>query len=715
MSESRDTVFGYIERIVFTSSETGFVVARLKEPRKEELTTLVGTMPGLKPGEKVQCTGSWKSNPTYGTQFEVHTFQTEMPTDVEGMRKYLQSGMVPGIRARYAARIIEAFGDKTFEIFDKTPEQLLSIPGIGAKKLEKIVSHWSEQKAIRSLMLFLQDFGVSPALAHKIQKTFGEEAIPRLRENPFELARKIPGVGFKTADTLAEKMGFAKESKERVDAGIEYLLAELSSLGHVGYPKELFLQESEKNLAVSPSLIEERLNHLIESELIAFANDLIFPKWLYLSELGIARELERLRGERSPLRTIDTTKAIKWAEEKLHIELAPTQKEAVQHALEDKLHIITGGPGTGKSTITKVILLITSMLTSRILLAAPTGRAAKRLTEITKKEAFTLHSLLQYSFESGGFKRNRDNPLECDLLILDETSMVDTHLMYSLLKALPSKARLLFVGDANQLPSVGPGNVLRDLIESDTLPVTQLTEIFRQAAGSAIILNAHKIQQGLFPNLSPSPQSDFTFIRAEEPEEILRQIVHLVSHELPKKQKFQPSEIQVLTPMRRGPIGIDHLNTTLQKILNPQEQTLSYGATRFGLGDKVMQRRNNYKKEVYNGDIGFIIGVNEEEEELSIAFEGREVLYAFSELEELCLAYATSVHKFQGSEASCILLPCHMSHFILLERNLLYTGVTRGKKKVILIGQPKAIAIALQNENAKKRFTSLQQQLKKML
>ncbi len=706
-----EQIFGYIERITFANPENGFTVARLKQPRKTDLTTIVGSMPGLTPGESVRLLGEWKNNPAHGLQFLVKQAHVESPSDVVGIQKYLESGMVRGIGPTYAKRIIKMFGDKTLDVIDQTPDLLLEVDGIGDKRVDKIKRCWQEQKAIRGVMLFLQKYGISPAFAQKLYKLYGDETVARIQENPYTLAREMRGVGFKSADNIAEKLGFPKEATQRIDAGIEYVLLEMASDGHTCYPKAELCTKAEEMLETK---VEERLAALEQEERIVIHEGKVWIKGLWLSEQGIVRELKRLKEGKSRMRAVDTEKAVAWAEEKLKIELAANQKEAVKRSLEEKLHIITGGPGTGKSTITNAILRITEKLSRLIILAAPTGRAAKRMSEITKKSASTIHSLLKYDFAKKGFRHNRDNPLQCDLIVIDEASMIDTSLMYHLLKAIPDHARVLLVGDVHQLPSVGPGSVLKDLIESEQVAVTELNEIFRQAAGSRIITNAHKINAGEFPDLSIEKRSDFFFLRGEEPEEVLQNILMLITERLPKFYRLDPvKDIQVLAPMKRGVIGTGNLNLHLQKALNPQEDVIERGGNRFGVGDKVMQMRNNYNKEVYNGDIGRIHKIDREEQELTVRFDGRSVVYPFFDLDELVLAYATSVHKYQGSECPCVVIPVHTTHFMMLHRNLLYTAVTRGKRLVVLVGTGKAIAIAVSNHDAIQRHTGLKEFLLK--
>jgi exodeoxyribonuclease V alpha subunit len=713
-----EQISGQIERITFYNTENGYSVIQLNVAKNAKTVCVVGTMPGIQAGEVVRCFGSWITHAVHGRQFEVDHFKTETPADIEGIRKYLGSGLIKGIGPAYAGRIVDRFGIDTLTVIGESPEKLLDVPGLGSKRLEKIKACWKDQKSIRDVMVFLQTYGVSPVFAQKIFKTYRDKSISVVKENPYSLARDIFGIGFKTADGLAKKMGMASDSPQRIDAGIEYVLSQLSGDGHVCYPAAGLLEEAEKILEVPRELMQERLSHLADEGRIELRDLLeegrkqpfVWLKSLYTAELGIARELLRLKRGKSHLRPIDEEKALRWVQEHLKIDLAPGQKKAVAASASGKIQIITGGPGTGKSTITNAILAILSKLTSLILLAAPTGRAAKRMSEITGYKAATIHSLLEFDFKTMGFKRNRDNPLECDLIVIDEASMIDTFLMYSLLKAIPNHARVIFVGDINQLPSVGPGNVLKDMIASLSLPVTTLTEIFRQAAGSQIITNAHRINKGVFPQIYNGRDSDFFFIESQETQDVLNTIIKLVSQRIPNRYGYHSlEEIQVLAPMKKGIIGTENLNQILQQILNPQESALFRAGFKFQRGDKVMQTRNDYKREVFNGDIGYIQEIDPDEQQVTVRFEDREVPYDYSDLDELVLAYAISIHKFQGSECPCIVMPVHTSHFMLLHRNLLYTGVTRGKKLVILVGTKKALAIAVKKDDVLKRHTSLQQ------
>lgn len=715
-----DQICGPIERLTFHNTENGYTVAQIKVKGQKDLVCVVGTMPAIQPGETVRCFGSWKNHLVHGRQFEVDHFHVETPADIVGIQKYLGSGLIKGIGPKYAGKIVEQFGTDTLSIIETQPEKLLKVPGLGEKRLEKIKACWQEQRSIRDVMVFLQSYGVSPVFAQKIFKTYREKSVATVKENPYTLAKDIFGIGFKTADALAQKMGITQDSPQRIDAGIEFALSELSGDGHVCYPVSEFLLHAEKLLEVPNGRVEARLSSLKDDGRIELKQlidegqkkEFIWSKSLFNAEMGIAREILRLKKGKSLLRSFDTEKALKWVQEQLKIQLASNQHQAVASAINGKLHIITGGPGTGKSTITNAILTILLKLTDKIFLAAPTGRAAKRMSEITKHKASTIHSLLQFDFKTMGFKHNRSNPLEADLVIVDEASMIDTFLMYSLLKAIPDNAKVVFVGDIHQLPSVGPGNVLRDMIGSLSLSVTTLNEIFRQAAGSHIITNAHRINKGIFPQLHNGQDSDFFFMECQENQDVLNTIIKLVSQRLPNRYGLNPtSDIQVLAPMKKGIIGTENLNQALQQVLNPKESAIFRAGFKFQVGDKVMQIRNDYKREVFNGDIGFIQVIDPDEQQVIVRIDERDVIYDYSNLDELVLAYAISIHKFQGSECPCIVMPVHTSHFMLLHRNLLYTGITRGKKLVVLVGTKKALAIAVKKDDVMKRYTSLRQTL----
>ena len=718
-----DTITGHIERITFQNADNGYTVARLQEGGQNELTTVVGTMTSVQVGETLRCQGYWKNDPKFGFQFVVQDYQVTQPATIRGIEKYLASGMIKGVGKHFAEQIVRKYGEKTLDIIDQNPDLLQEdIDGIGPKRIQKIKDGWAEQKAIREVMTFLMGYGISPTYAQKVFKTYGDDSIKIIKDNPYQLARDIWGIGFKTADQTAQKMGIKKESDIRIDAGVEYALHQISDDGHTCFPVDKFLEKAQELLEVDANLIAARLAHIEQEERIVTAPLMIEEQptacvWLQLfhvCEEGIGKELKRIQQGASNLRDVKIKEAVAWAEQKLSIQLADNQQLAVGRSLSEKVHIITGGPGTGKSTITKVILLVSHQLTSKIMLAAPTGRAAKRMAEITGMKANTIHTLLEFDFSVNGFKRNRENPLDCDLLIVDEASMIDTVLMYNLLKAVPTTARLILVGDVDQLPSVGAGSVLQDLIDSGKIPITILKEIFRQAAHSKIITNAHRVNAGTFPDISNARDSDFFFMEEEDSEKIPDTICQLVETRLPKAYKFDPFlDIQVLSPMNRGIIGNRNLNEVLQKKLNPSYEPLVKLGRSFHENDKVMQLRNNYDLNVFNGDVGYIRHIDREEQEMIVEIDGRDITYDFTDLDQLTLAYSVSIHKYQGSECPCIIIPIHTSHYMMLYRNLIYTGITRGKKLVILVGSKKALYMAVQNDRAVKRFTGLGEVMEK--
>lgn len=715
---------GYIERITFRNDDTGYAVVQLQQPGRPEPTCVVGTMPAVQPGESIVCEGTWQRHASFGLQFNLTQYTSELPADAIAITKYLGSGLIRGIGPGYAKRIVALFGQNTLNIIDSEPEKLRDVPGLGTKRREKLISTWAEQRIVRDVMIFLQKYGISPTYSQKIFRAYGQDSIDKLNNDPYCLARDIHGVGFKSADKVALKMGIGRNDEKRLEAGIQFVLLELSQDGNTCFPVEEFIPIAAELLEVDVTLLTNNLNKLQQENKVVIVSLGQFPAecphvWLphfHEAEHSIARDVQRLMRERDNLRSVNIEKALQWVQETLQMELAPNQYEAVSRALVEKVQIITGGPGTGKSTITKAILRIMEKLTNHIVLAAPTGRAAKRMTEITGRKAQTIHGLLEYDFSKRGFKKNRQNPLECDLIILDEASMIDTMLMSQLLRAIPSHARLVLVGDIHQLPSVGAGNVLRDMIASRTLITTSLQHIYRQAAGSQIIVNAHAINAGKMPSLFNDPAGDFFFLRADEPEQVLELIVSLVQKRLPEKYGWNVFEhIQVLSPMKKGVIGIENLNQVLQKTLNPQTQVAIFHGRKYHLGDKVMQIRNDYKKNAFNGDIGVITAIDNEDEQLMVRFDDQDVIYPFSDLDDLVLAYAVSIHKYQGSECPCVIFPVHTTHFTLLHRNLLYTGVTRGKKMVILIGTAKAMSIAVRNDEVKQRHTGLREALQQRL
>jgi len=709
---------GSVDRVTFHSEESGFCVLRVKVKGHRELITVIGSAASITPGEYIDCLGIWHNDKTHGLQFKANNLKVVPPTTLEGIEKYLGSGMVKGIGPHFAKVLVKAFKEQVFEIIESEPERLKTLPGIGPKRIEKITSAWSEQKAIREIMVFLQSHGVGTGRAVRIYKTYGDESIAKVTENPYRLALDIHGIGFKTADTIAQKIGIAPDSLIRAQAGVRHVLQEFSGEGHCAAFRDALITESEKLLLIDTPILEQAILAEIEAENLVLedidGNPVLFLTPLQRAEQGIASSIKRLLEGHPLWGGIQPEKSIPWVEQKTGLELSPSQQQAVRLALTSKVLVITGGPGVGKTTLVNSILLILKAKGLNVTLCAPTGRAAKRLSESTGLEAKTIHRLLEFDPQSFGFKRNKDNPLQTELLVIDESSMVDVALMNRLLSAVPDKAGLLIVGDVDQLPSVGPGSVLADIIDSEAVPTVRLTEIFRQAATSKIITNAHRINKGQQPlNAEGKELSDFYFIPSDTPEDIHAKLIQVVTERIPKRFNLDPvRDIQVLTPMNRGGLGSHSLNTELQAKLNgSSEPKITRFGTTFSPGDKVIQTVNNYDKEVFNGDIGRILEIDTEESTLLIDFDGRSVDYEFSELDELQLAYATSIHKSQGSEYPAVVIPLAMQHYTLLERNLIYTGVTRGKKLVIIIGQPKALAMAVKNKKAAKRLTRLAERL----
>ncbi len=717
---------GLVERITFASEENGYFVIKVQVPGRRDLVTAVGNFASVSPGETLVMEGAWGNHSRFGEQFRVERYETAAPSSVEGIKKYLGSGLIKGIGPKMAERIVEKFAERTLDIIDSDIGRLGEIDGIGKFRITQIRKAWDEQKDIRELMVFLRSNGASAALAVRIFKQYGRESLKIVRENPYRLAMEVHGVGFLTADKLAVNLGFEHDSPFRAEAGIIHVLGESSDEGHACVPVELLVERCCTMLEIDSSIIEDALRvlkadtRIREQALSPSVADqfggsrAVYLRSLHTAETGAAKYLESIRRFPALRSEIDTGKALEWLRGRLPFTLAPLQEEAVKHAISEKVVVITGGPGTGKTTLVQAILAIYAQMGARIKLAAPTGRAAKRLSEATGRQAATIHRLLEFSPQAGGFLRNEQKQLAADIVVVDETSMMDVVIAHHLLKAVPAKAVLVLVGDADQLPSVGPGNVLRDIIDSGKFPVIRLTEIFRQASMSRIITNAHQIRLGNFPDLRISAEEgqDFYFIGREDPVEAAETIVKLCTQRIPRKFGLDPiDEVQVLSPMHRGVIGAQSLNTALQEALNPKGVTLDRGERTFRVNDKVMQIKNNYDKEVYNGDIGRIRRIDRENQEVRVDFDGRSVSYDFSELDELVLAYAISIHKSQGSEYPAVIFPLLTQHFVMLQRNLLYTAVTRAKKLAVIVGSKKALAIAIKNNKMQSRFTLLKERL----
>ena len=706
-----------MERVTFHNAETGFCVLRVKVRGQRDLVTVVGHAASIAAGEWVQLSGSWINDRTHGLQFKAGFLKASPPTTLEGIEKYLGSGMIRGIGPTYAAKLVRAFGAAVFELIEQDPGRLREVTGIGPKRAARIVAGWADQKVIREIMLFLHAHGVGTSRAVRIYRTYGTEAVRLISENPYRLARDIRGIGFLTADRVAEQLGIEKTASIRVRAGIAFALAEAMDEGHCGLPVDELAVLAEKLIAVPPALIEAALALELETgEVVADTVEdrrCVFLAGLYRAEQAIAERLRVLAAGRPPWPVIDPAKAIPWVEGRTGLRLAESQQAAVQRALHAKVLVITGGPGVGKTTLVNSILRIIRAKGVAVALCAPTGRAAKRLSESTGLEARTIHRLLETDPKTGGFKRGEAHPLDCDLLVVDEASMVDVLLMRALLKALPDQAALLVVGDVDQLPSVGPGQVLADVIASGAVPVVRLTEVFRQAAQSQVIVNAHRINRGQLPELAATEGADFFFVEANEPEDAVRRLLAVVRDRIPARFGLDPvRDVQVLCPMNRGGLGARALNLELQQALNPpgELRVERFGWT-FGPGDKVMQVANDYDRDVFNGDLGVITGLDLEEGELVVSFDGRPVTYGFGELDELVLAYATTIHKAQGSEYPAVVIPLTTQHYAMLARNLLYTGVTRGKRLVVLVGQRRALAIAVRNQGGRRRWSKLREWL----
>lgn len=710
-----ETIAGSIERITFHSEESGFCVLKVKVRAKRDLVTVIGNAACVGAGEYVECRGVWANDKQHGIQFKAENLQIVPPTTLEGIEKYLGSGMIKGIGPHFAKTLIKAFGENVFSVIEDEPERLTKLDGIGKKRKDVITKAWQEQKIVRNIMVFLQSHGVGTARAVRIYKTYGDNSIDIVRDNPYRLALDIIGIGFKTADALAMQLGITKDSIKRAQAGIRHVIQEFSSDGHCAVQKDNLIKSSVELLEIPEDIIINAITAEIKVENIVLEQidnvDCLFLKALHQAEAFSAKNMARLRNGKPPWGEIECAKAIDWAQEKTKITLSASQYQAVELALTQKIVVITGGPGVGKTTIINTILKIVHAKKVRVSLCAPTGRAAKRLTETTGFGAKTIHRLLEFDPKSHGFKYNQNNQLDTDMVVIDEASMIDIMLWHNIIKSIPTHASLLIVGDIDQLPSVGPGSVLADIIDSETVTVVRLNEIFRQANDSQIITNAHRINQGqsITASANKSDLSDFYFIQADTPEEIQQKLLQVVTQNIPNRFKFDPKrDIQVLAPMNRGGLGSRSLNVILQEKLNPNSNPkINKFGTSFAPGDKVIQGVNNYDKDVFNGDIGIIDSIDMEKSEAQINFDGRLVAYDFNEFDEISLAYATSIHKSQGSEYPVVVIPIATQHYMMLARNLLYTAVTRGKKLVIIIGQAKAVAMAIKNAKVGARLTNL--------
>lgn len=740
-SSKSDTLTGQVDRVTYHSEDSGYSILRVRTDKQPGSFTVLGFIHSISPGETIEAVGEWVEHKDFGRQLKATSIRAIPPSTLEGIEKYLASGMVKGIGPHFAEKLIVAFGSEVFDVIENQPEKLKKVSGIGPKRIEQITAAWADQKAIRQIMVFLQSHGVSTSKATRIFKTYGNQAVERVTADPYQLARDIQGVGFKSADLIAEKLGIAKDSVLRVRAGITFVLMERAQYGDCAYPEAELLQDTAKLLELALEtytlLLQEALNfeisagNLVREEILREeASDgkkltpCIFAKAFHEAEEEIVSLLEHLAQGSLPWGLVDFETTLPWVEKKINLELAPLQREAVKAALSSKISIITGGPGTGKSTLTRAILAILQTMGVSLTLCSPTGRAAKRLFEITGIEAKTIHRTLGFDPKKmafgTGFAHDQDDPLSVDLLLVDEASMIDVKLMQALLKALPPRAGLLLIGDVDQLPSVGPGRILGDLIDSKAFTVVKLTQVFRQAAASRIVQTAHEINTGQIPDLEHREGSDFYFVNSENPEATIPKIIDLVQNRIPGKFGLDPvKDIQVLCPMQKGTLGARNLNIELQKVLNskPVAKIERFGYT-FAVGDKVMVLQNDYEKDTFNGDIGLIDSIDSTEQECRISFDGRQIIFDFSEMDILQPAYTITIHKSQGSEYPAVVIPIAMQQFRMLKRNLVYTGITRGKRLVILIGQKKALSIAIQAggvQSGDHRWTNLSLKLRTKL
>jgi exodeoxyribonuclease V alpha subunit len=710
---------GQIERVVFRNEENGFCVLRVKVRGHKDLVTVTGTVPSINSGEWMTADGEWSVDPRHGQQFKAEQMRMTKPDTLEGIEKYLGSGLIKGIGKEYAARLVKTFGRDVFDIIENSSGKLLKVEGIGKLRKDRIKQAWDEQKSVRQIMAFLFSHGVSTTRAFRIHKVYGDKAIEIVQRDPYCLARDIRGIGFLIADQIAMKLGIARDSELRARAGLEFVLSEITSNGHCAYVRNDLLSRTAELLQIDLEIIERALDYSLEHErLIQRADfqrrDLIYLPKLYFAEIALAKRLQALGLGRHPCPTVDFDKALAWVQKKTGIELASAQRAALKISIESKIMVITGGPGVGKTTLVNSVLMVLKAKRMRVALCAPTGRAAKRMAETTGMEAKTIHRLLQYNPHKGGFVHNAENPLECDVLIVDESSMIDIALASQLADAIPLHAALIMVGDSDQLPSVGPGRVLQDIIHSGKLPVAHLNEVFRQAATSRIVTNAHRINQGQMPEFPGDREtSDCYFVEADDPGKAVKLVGKLIKQSIPKKFHFDPlDEIQILTPMQKGELGARNLNQTLQQLLNPRGAEVERFGYVYREGDKVMQTENDYDKDVYNGDIGRIARIDSELSEMTVDFDGRKVVYDFRELDELVLSYAITIHKSQGSEYPCVIIPLHTQHYVLLQRSLIYTAITRAKKLVIVMGTKKALNLAVTRAESRERITTLAERLK---
>ncbi len=730
MSLNSTEITGQIETITYTNPDNDYTVARINVDDEEDMVTAVGYLPSAEVGQVVTLKGKWVIHPKYGHQFEFNSYSYDVPTSKEGIQKYLSSGLVEGIGPVMSERIVDEFGKNALDVIDENPDRLLEVEGIGKKRYQEIKSSWEEQKEIRDIMVFLLSCGISPTYAARIFEKYGQEAVKKVERNPYRLARDIRGIGFKRVDEIAKNMGIEGDNPERIKAGISHVLDEAIDEGHVFLPKEEVEERAFQALQVEKNKVENVLNRMfkndeLEIETLSEKNlQAVYLPALYRAEKGIADKLSRLLHFPSQDISSSFSDMLKAVEKNSNIIISDEQRRAIKKSMREKVNVITGGPGTGKTTILKVMIAIFSRAGFKVRLAAPTGRAAKKMENSTGHPAETIHRLLDFNHHQGGFQKDEDDQIEGDIIIIDEASMLDSHLMYNLMNAVPEKSSLILVGDVNQLPPVGPGYVLRDILDSDVIPKSRLTKIYRQADESLIVLNSHRINSGYMPVMDSADDGsnlrDFYFVQEKEKNRILNMMLKIVTERIPGRFGFDPiDEVQVLSPMRRGVLGVDNLNEKLKEILNSGQDNdgkdLKSGNNVFHKGDKVMQIKNNYELEVFNGDIGRIHFVDRENRKLQVDYSGRKVTYSDKQLQELTLAYAITVHKSQGSEYPAMVMPVSTQHYVMLQRKLIYTALTRAENLAVMVGSKKALGMAVNNNKDEKRFSYLDGRLKNLL
>jgi exodeoxyribonuclease V alpha subunit len=774
--EDEELLQGTVEKVIFLNESNGYTVARLTpdspaavlnslrrrsdasaaaaaaaDLKRTGSMTIVGTLFGISEGEVLRCVGRWLVNDRFGLQFTVEEYESVVPSTQDGLRRYLSSGMIPGIGQKFAKRLVDRFGMETIDIIENDPERLREVHGFGKKRIAALREAWEEQRQVRRIMIFLHSYGIGTSLALKIYKKYGNNSVRVVQDNPYVLALEISGIGFVKADRIAQSLGFRVDSLERAQAGTIYVLEQAAmGDGHCHLPLRELLDRACQLLEVDIRVVLEALDRLLRTRLIILEHidrttelnlerleeegssliqliaaeeedapeHAVYLRSLLWAERDVAAKLVALKSAASLIPPIKIEKAIQWAQQTIGITLSAEQREALRLALKEKVLVITGGPGTGKTTLINCLSAIWSYKKVAFSLAAPTGRAAKRMSEVTGQDASTIHRMLEFSPKTGRFLRDEKDPLKCNAIVLDESSMLDISLMSSLLRATPNEATLVLVGDVDQLPSVGPGNVLKDIINSHVIPSLKLTEIFRQARRSRIVINAHRVNAGYSPDLDPPPEgeeTDFYFIECQTQSRVLSTIKTLIAERIPRKFRFDPvADVQVLSPMHKGPVGVENLNFELQELLNPNGERIIFGGRSFRTNDKVMQIKNNYTKEVYNGDTGTIIEAEEEAGVLRVSFTDKVVEYSRTDVDELVLAYAASIHKAQGSEYPAVVIPMVTQHYMLLQRNLLYTAISRGKELVVLVGSRKAIGMAVHNDRVIKRYTNLENRLRNL-